>query len=57
VSKKTIEGRSEAAMMAYEGQRKVILNPASFFSNNRMSHPMDVFLRPREVIETMYPGQ
>lgn len=53
-SKDTIAHRSSSAAMAYEDQKETILNPDSFFHNDRPSHPMDVFLLPREVIESNY---
>ena len=49
----TIPSRSLSAAMAYEYHRQVIVNPASFFNDNRPSHPMDVFMCPREVIESL----
>jgi hypothetical protein len=50
VAKYTIAGRSLSAAMGYEHHRDTILNPASFFSKNRPSHPCDVFLMPQEAV-------
>lgn len=55
VSRMTIPGRSAGSSMAYEDHSKSITDPASYFSNNRTSHPMDVFLCPREVMENQIP--
>lgn len=53
VSVVTIPNRSLAAAMAYQFHRETILSINSFFANNRPSHPMDIFLMPKEVIENM----
>lgn len=51
VSELTLANRSLAPQMAYEKQDRVSYSPGAFFYNNRPDHPMDVFLRPREVLE------
>jgi len=45
-----IHGRSLSAAYAYESQTNVILDPASFFPENRNDHVMDVFIAPAEVL-------
>lgn len=50
VSKVIIKNRSLAAAMAYEDQPNVMTDPESFIKENRPSHPMDVFLCPRETV-------
>lgn len=47
----TIPNRSLGAAMAYEAQRDILTNPSSFFNRNRPSHPMDVLLMPKEVVD------
>lgn len=54
VSSSTIPGRSLSAAMGYERHRDTIINPASFFNENRPSHPADVFLMPQEAIMDMH---
>lgn len=51
VSGSTIPGRSLPAAMAWERHRDTIINPASFFSEHRPSHPMDVFVMPEEAVQ------
>lgn len=51
VSAITVPNRSLSAAMAYENHRNTILDLNSFFYNNRPSHPMDVFMMPKEVLE------
>lgn len=53
VSSSTIAGRSLSAAMGYQRHRDIIVNPASFFGDNRPSHPMDVFLMPAETVADM----
>jgi hypothetical protein len=43
--------RSLSATMAFEDHREAITDPISFISTNRMDHPFDVALCPREVFE------
>jgi len=45
-----ISGRSLSAVYAYESQYKVILDPKSFFPQNRNDHLLDVFIAPAEVV-------
>jgi hypothetical protein len=52
VSDLTIKHRSLAAMYAYESQAEVINSPQSYFPLDRPDSPMDVFVTPREVVET-----
>lgn len=53
VSRMTIPGRSAGSSMAYEDHSKSLTDPASYFHTNRPSHPMDVFLCPREVMDNI----
>lgn len=53
VSGITIHRRSLSGSMAYEDHVKTMTSPVSFFQENRPSHPMDVFLCPKEVIESL----
>lgn len=50
VASLTIPGRSLSAAMAFEDHQQTILDPASFFNENRPSHQMDCLLCPNEVI-------
>jgi hypothetical protein len=43
--------RSAAAAMAFEDHREFLTDPVSFISTNRMDHPFDFALCPREVFE------
>lgn len=47
----TIPCRSLSGAMAYQDHKTFLTNPSSFFNRNRPSHPMDVFVMPREVVE------
>lgn len=47
----TIPSRSLSGAMAYQDHKTFLTNPSSFFNRNRPSHPMDVFVMPREVVE------
>lgn len=51
VSKLTIQNRSLSAAMAYEEQRQISFSPEAFFYGHRPDHALDVFLKPREVLE------
>lgn len=57
VSKVTIPHRSLSATLAYEYQKDAIYNPKTFFDYYkisgapRVSHPMDVFVMPKETLE------
>lgn len=53
VAKMTIPNRSLSAAMAYEGHRNTLFSPLSFYSQNRPSHPMDVFLMPEETMRSI----
>lgn len=45
-----ISGRSLSAQYIYEDLTKVVMSPQSFKSDNRPSHPVDVFFHPKEVL-------
>lgn len=46
------KNRSLGAAMAYKDHRFVINSPASFYKLGRQNHKLDVFLAPREVIDS-----
>lgn len=50
VSELTLANRSLGAFMAYEKQDRISYSPGAFFWNGRPDHPMDVFLRPHEML-------
>lgn len=47
----TIPNRSLGAAMAYEDHKNFLTSPSSFFNKGRASHPLDVLLMPKEVID------
>lgn len=47
----TLPARSLSAAMAYEDQTPTLMNPASFFPENRPSSILDVAFKPKEVME------
>lgn len=51
VSKITIPSRSMSAAMAYEQQDNTLCDPLSYLDVGRPSHPMDVFIMPKQVME------
>lgn len=46
----TVRNRSMGAQFAYEDQKMVILDPRSYTEPNRLDHPMDSIVTPREVL-------
>jgi hypothetical protein len=46
----TVRNRSMSAQFAYEDQKMVILDPRSYTETNRLDHPMDAIMCPREVL-------
>lgn len=53
VSELTLANRSLGAFMAYEKQDRISFSPGAFFWKGRPDHPMDVFLRPHEMLASM----
>lgn len=51
VAKSIIQNRSMGPSLVYEKQTDIITNPASFFNEGRPSSPLDVYFRPKEVVE------
>jgi hypothetical protein len=51
VTRVTIPNRSLGGAMAFEYHAETLYNPNSFFYEGRPSHPMDVFLMPKETLE------
>lgn len=47
----TIPGRSLSGALAYQDHKNFLTNPSSFFNRGRPSHPMDVFVMPKEVVD------
>lgn len=45
-----IANRSLGAGYGYEKVTNLILNPRSFYGKNRVSHPMDIMIKPEEVV-------
>lgn len=43
--------RSMGPLMGYHGHRDFLTNPSSFMNRGRPSHPMDVLVMPREVVD------
>lgn len=43
--------RSLGPTMGFQGHRDFLTNPSSFMNKGRSSHPMDVLVMPREVVE------
>lgn len=54
VAEMTMFNRSLSSAMAYEFQKNTILNASSFFNYDRVSTPMDVFIKPKECIDDRY---
>lgn len=52
--KHIIPGRSLSAAYAWESTIKTIFDPISFTNENRMDHPLDVMIKPAEVIKDYY---
>ena len=50
VSDVTITNRSHGGSMGYEDHAATVLNPASYFTEGRPSHVMDVFVKPAEAV-------
>ena len=51
VTNPIIHNRSLSAAYAYESQHNVILNPKSFFPENRDDHIMDIFITPEQIVK------
>ncbi len=47
-----VKYRSLSAAMAYEHHRKIISSPSSFYKLGRQNHKLDVFLAPKEVMDS-----
>lgn len=51
VMKASMAMRSLSAVMAYEGHHDIITSAMSYVITNRIDHPMDMLVMPREVLE------
>lgn len=49
--KLNIEHRSLGAMMAYQEQHDALTDASSFIHKNRIDSPMDIFIKPQEVLD------
>lgn len=49
-----LEKRSLGAGYGWEKVIKLILNPNSFYSKNKIKHPMDIMIKPDEIIRKNY---
>lgn len=52
VMRNTMKYRSLASQMAYQGHHETIMSPTSYLLTNRVDHPFDAILMPREVVES-----
>lgn len=53
VTSVTIPNRSHGAALGFQGHKDFILSPRSYYSDNRPSHPMDVFILPEETLKEL----
>lgn len=51
VANVTISNRSLSTKLLYNAQQEALMNPGSFYKNNRPDHPMDVYFVPQEVTD------
>jgi hypothetical protein len=55
VMKMSMAYRRLAGAMAFENHREIITSPLSYIETNRVDHPFDGVLMPRQVLEGIMP--